>query len=311
VKVLFTVKYDDEKLKRIKELGYEVVFISEKEIENNNLTDDADVMVTYFACDRLDIDKMKNLKYIQTTSAGIDQLPKEKILKNNIVVANNKDGYKVPIGEWIVKSILDICKNSKSMFENQSKKRWKMDFTTKELSGQIILFLGTGNIATEAAKRLKAFDVEIWGINTKGTQKEHFHKCFSTYEMDKALKQCDFVVLAMPSTEDTKHILNKEKIKIMKEGSSIVNIGRGDLINQSDLIDCIYKFRGVALDVVEKEPLDVDSKLWNFDNVIITPHNSWISEKNTDRNFEMIFDNLNRFINDEPLKNVVDIKKGY
>ncbi|MCR1954843.1 phosphoglycerate dehydrogenase [Clostridioides mangenotii] len=311
MKVLFTVKYDEEKINMVKDLGYEVIYKSEKIIENTEEINTADVLVTYDSFSRLDINQMKNLKYIQTTSVGIDQLPKQEIVERQIIVSNNRGGYSIPIGEWIVKSILDIYKNTVSFYKNQKNKVWKPDFTTKEVSGIRVGFLGTGTIAMEAAKRLKAFDVEVWGVNTKGSIREYFDKCFSTSDLDEIFKSCDVVVASMPSTKETIGLVNKDKFELMKEGSVFINIGRGDLINQDDLIDCIGKFRGVALDVFEEEPLSEDNKLWDFDNVIVTPHNSWWSDKNPDRVFDLVYNNLKKFINNDNLKNVVDLKRGY
>lgn len=311
MKVLFTVKYDEEKINMVKDLGYEVIYKSEKIIENTEEINTADVLVTYDSFSRLDINQMKNLKYIQTTSVGIDQLPKQEIVERQIIVSNNRGGYSIPIGEWIVKSILDIYKNTVSFYKNQKNKVWKPDFTTKEVSGIRVGFLGTGTIAMEAAKRLKAFDVEVWGVNTKGSIREYFDKCFSTSDLDEIFKSCDVVVASMPSTKETIGLVNKDKFELMKEGSVFINIGRGDLINQDDLIDCIGKFRGVALDVFEEEPLSEDNKLWDFDNVIVTPHNSWWSDKNPDRVFDLVYNNLKKFIYNDNLKNVVDLKRGY
>jgi phosphoglycerate dehydrogenase-like enzyme len=311
MKVLFTVKYDEEKLDTIRNLGYEVIYKSERIIENNDEINEVDALVTYDSFSRLDIKQMKNLKYIQTTSVGIDQIPKEEIINRDIMVANNRGGYSIPIGEWIVKSILDIYKNTISFYKNQQNKEWKTDFTTREISGLRVGFLGTGTIATEAAKRLKPFDVEIWGVNTKGSNRDYFDKCFATSDMDEVFKECDVVVASMPSTKETIGLVNKDKFELMKEGSAFINIGRGNLINQDDLINCIEKFRGVALDVFEEEPLNKDSKLWEFENLIATPHNSWWSDKNPDRVFNLVHNNLEKFIKGEQLKNVVNLKKGY
>lgn len=311
MKVLFTVKYNEEKLNMVKDLGYDVIYKSEKIIENTEEINNADVLVTYDSFSRLDINQMKNLKYIQTTSVGIDQLPKQEIVEREIMVSNNRGGYSIPIGEWIVKSILDIYKNTVSFYKNQKNKVWQPDFTTKEVSGIRVGFLGTGTIAMEAAKRLKAFDVEVWGVNTKGSIREYFDKCFSRSDLDEIFKSCDVVVASMPSTKETIGLVNKDKFELMKDGSVFINIGRGDLINQDDLIDCIGKFRGVALDVFEEEPLSKDNKLWDFDNVIVTPHNSWWSDKNPDRVFDLVYNNLKKFINNDNLKNVVDLKRGY
>lgn len=311
MKVLFTIKYDENKLNSIRDLGYDVVYQSEKNIENNSEIDDSDILITYDSFSKLDINKMHNLKFVQTSSVGVDQLPKKEIIERGITVANNRGGYSIPIGEWIVKSILDIYKNTTSFYRNQQKKEWKTDFTTREISGMRVGFLGTGTIATEAAKRLKAFDVEVWGVNTKGHDKEYFDKCFANSDMDEVFKNCDVVVASMPSTKETIGMVDKSKFDLMKEGSSFINIGRGDLIKQNDLIECIDKFRGVALDVFEEEPLSKDSKLWEFDNVILTPHNSWWSDKNPDRVFNLIYNNLKKYKDGEKLNNVVDLNRGY
>nr|WP_243460888.1 hypothetical protein [Clostridioides difficile] len=121
MKVLFTINYGKEKFDKIRELGYDVIHYSEDSIENNEDVNTADVLVTYNPFERLDISKMKNLQYIQTTSVGIDQLPKDEVLKRNIKIANNRGGYSVPIGESIVLYILEIYKNSAKFFKLTTK----------------------------------------------------------------------------------------------------------------------------------------------------------------------------------------------
>lgn len=312
MKVLFTINYGKEKFDKIRELGYDVIHYSEDSIENNEDVNTADVLVTYNPFERLDISKMKNLQYIQTTSVGIDQLPKEEVLKRNIKIANNRGGYSVPIGESIVLYILEIYKNSAKFFKQQQNKEWKMDFSVSELYGQRVGFLGTGIISSEAAKRLKAFGVEIWGVNTDGSSKKYFDKCFATEDMNIVFEECDIVVVAMPSTKSTDGIVNKDMFKLMKDGSVFINVGRGNTVNQKDLEECVEKFRGVALDVFESEPLNKDNKLWECENVIVTPHNSWVSDKNKERTFNMVYNNLKHYImENKPVDNVVDISRGY
>ena len=114
-------------------------------------------------------------------------------------------------------SILEIYKNSKKFYEQQLNKKWKMNFSINELRGKKIGFIGTGTLATEAAKRLQGFDVEIWGVNTTGHNKEYFDKCFASDEMDEVFKYCDVVVATIPATKDTLGIINKDKFEIMKE----------------------------------------------------------------------------------------------
>lgn len=311
MKVLFTKNYGEEKFNKVKELGYEVIYYPEKDVHNNEHTNECNVLVTYNPFNPLDISKLNKLRYIQTTSVGVDQIPKDKLKGRNILICNNKGGYSVPISEWVVMYILEIYKNRKIFYDQQENKKWKMNFNISELKGRKIGFLGTGTIATECAKRLKSFEVEIYGINTSGKSTKYFDKCVSIENSDDVFKNSDVIVSTIPSTMDTIGILNEDKFKRMKDGSIFINVGRGSVVNEKDLIKYIYKFKGVALDVFENEPLNQESKLWDCDNVIITPHNSWISDRNDDRNFDMIYKNLKSYINNELLKNMVNIQKGY
>ena len=270
-----------------------------------------DVLVTYNSFEKLDISKMKNLKYIQLGSTGFDQVPKDKIINRDILLCNNKGGYSIPIAEWIVSTILQIYKNTKAFYVKQLKKQWICDYSVSEIYGRRIGFLGTGTLALESAKRLKAFGVEIWGCNTDGRSIKYFDKCFSTDDMDEIFKNCDVVVSTIPSTKQTYNIVNKDKFELMKEGASLINVGRGKILDEEDLLKYASKFRAVALDVFQEEPLSENSKLWELDNIIITPHNSWVSEQNSIRSFNLFYNNLKKYISDKEPENIVKIEKGY
>lgn len=311
MKVLITVKISDEQLEKIKSLGYEIIRISESKIKNYEEVDDADILVTYNPFKRLDISKMKNLKYIMLTSVGFDQLPKEKVIKQNIQVTNNRGGYSIPMSEWIVMCILEIYKKSKMLYKQQQDKVWHMDFGISELYGSRIGFLGTGTIAVEAAKRLNGFGVEIWGYNTNGREVEYFDRCFGKNQINEIFKNCDVVVSTMPCTENTIGMIDKDKFELMKQGSSFINVGRGKIVNEEDLIKYLDKFKGVALDVFEQEPLPKESPLWDADNVIVTPHNCWVSDKNDIRVEKLMYSNLKKYKEGKQVDNIVNIERGY
>ena len=311
MKVLITVKISDEQLEKIKSLGYEIIRISASKIKNCEEVDDADILVTYNPFKRLDISKMKNLKYIMLTSVGFDQLPKEKVIKQNIQVTNNRGGYSIPMSEWIVMCILEIYKKSKMLYKQQQDKVWHMDFGISELYGSRIGFLGTGTIAVEAAKRLNGFGVEIWGYNTNGREVEYFNRCFGKNQINEIFKNCDVVVSTMPCTENTIGMIDKDKFELMKQGSSFINVGRGKIVNEEDLIKYLDKFKGVALDVFEQEPLPKESPLWDADNVIVTPHNCWVSDKNDIRVEKLMYSNLKKYKEGKQVDNIVNIERGY
>lgn len=300
-------------MNRIKELGYEVSIVRENEITNNDEVNDSEVLVCYNPFNTLDISKMRRLKWIQLSSVGIDQLPFDIIKNRGIQVTNNKGGYSIPIGEWIVLKILEMLKKSSSLYRKQQMKKWKMDMSLLELYGKTVGFVGTGSIAAEAAKRLQGFEVNILGVNTSGTNTEYFNKCYSTEKIDDMLNQCDIVVITIPYTRKTHHMINDNRFKAMRDGAFIVNIARGNIIDEQTLISNIRngKIKGAALDVFEEEPLNLDNPLWGFDNVIVTPHNSWVSEEMNERRFKLILENLKRYSAGEKLVNLVDIDKGY
>ena len=316
IKALFTFKFSEEELERIRNLGYEVIFASESNKSSlGKLTDEElesiDILATYNCFEKIDISKMKNLKYIMLTSVGFDQLPKEKVIKQNIQVTNNRGGYSIPMSEWIVMCILEIYKKSKMLYKQQQDKVWHMDFGISELYGSRIGFLGTGTIAVEAAKRLNGFGVEIWGYNTNGREVEYFDRCFGKNQINEIFKNCDVVVSTMPCTENTIGMIDKDKFELMKQGSSFINVGRGKIVNEEDLIKYLDKFEGVALDVFEQEPLPKESPLWDADNVIVTPHNCWVSDKNDIRVEKLMYSNLKKYKEGKQVDNIVNIERGY
>lgn len=313
IKALFTYTYGEEKMNKIKTLGYDLIYIPEKEISNTNNIKDIDVLVCYNPFDNLDISILNNLKWIQLSSIGIDQAPTELIHRKNMILTNNKGGYSIPMGEWVVLKILEMLKNSKYFYKNQVNKQWKLNSSLLELYNKTIGFIGTGSIAKESAKRLQGFDANIIGLNTKGQNVEYFNKCYGINDFEYMISLCDIVVVSIPYTDKTHHLLDENIFKKMKDNVYIVNIARGSIINENHLIKYIKngKIRGVALDVFEEEPLKSDNPLWEMKKVIITPHNSWISEMRNERRYNIIYENMKRYINNEKLLNVVDLNKGY
>ena len=313
IKALVTYNYGNDSIKKIGDLGYDISVIDEREIRYSDDLKDIEVLVCYNPFQTLDITKMKSLKWIQLSSAGADQLPLDYVKESGIIVTNNKGGYSIPMGEWIVLKILELLKHSVKLYNNQRNKVWKMDTTVLELYGKTIGFVGTGSIASEAAKRLNGFGVKILGVNTKGKPVEFFDECFDSKNMNKMLSVCDFVVITIPYTNETHHLINEERFKNMKDGVWIINVARGSIIEEKALIRNIEegKIGGAALDVVEKEPLDKNSPLWKFPNVIITPHNSWISEMRNTRRLHLIYDNMSNYVSGRKLINLVTLDKGY
>ncbi len=309
MKALFTYDYGIENMKRIEKLGYEILIDSERTIENKEEYNDIDVLVCYNPFQNIDIHKLKQLKFIQLSSTGIDQIPKD--INTEILIANNHGGYSIPIGEWVVSKILEIYKNSRYFYQMQEEKKWKLTTDVFELKDKKIAFLGTGTVASESAKRLQGFDMNIVGFSKSGREKEYFDEVYSIDYFEETISTFDVIVLTLPYTKETHHFFNKRYLKSVKEGSILINVSRGKVLDENALLKNHERFLGIALDVFENEPLEQSNPIWNIPNLLISPHNSWISEMRNKRRFEKIYENLRRFINKEDILNKVNIKRGY
>ncbi|WP_025642511.1 phosphoglycerate dehydrogenase [Schnuerera ultunensis] len=313
MKALITFKYTDEEFKSLEDLGYDIIFKDERDISFSNDIKDADIMVCFDPFDKLDISMLPNLKWIQLLSAGINQVPIDKMVNQNIILTNNRGGYSIPIAEWIVLKTLEMYKNSKEFYEKQKNKDWKVDTSLLEIYGKTIGFIGTGSIAQEAAKRFEGFGVNIIGVNASGKKADYFHQCHSIDKINDIVGQCDVLIVAAPYTEKTHYLISEDVFKSMKDGTYLINIARGNIIDEKALINNLKsgKIKKAALDVFEIEPLSEDSPLWDMENVIISPHNSWASEMNFRRRYEIAYKNMKRYINKKKLINIIDLKKGY
>ncbi len=311
MKVLFTYNYGKEKFDKVRALGYELIYRDEKNLVIDDEIRDIEIFQCYNAFDKVDIDEFTHLKYVQLSSIGFDQVPPEKIVTRGITLCNNHGGYSIPIGEWVVAKILEIYKKTKSLYENQQQKKWKMDLEVDEIYGKKVLFLGTGTLAVESAKRLKAFGLTIVGMNSSGREVTYFDKTFTKERLETELKDADIVVSCLPSTESTYNFIDQEFIDMLKEDVVFINVSRGSVVDEDALVLNASKFKGIALDVFKNEPLSSESKLWEIDNIYISSHNSWVSAIRNDRRFDMIYDNLVAYKNGDKLKNVVDIERGY
>lgn len=313
IKALFTYDYGPERMALVRQLGYEVLLASEKNLTATADIAQTEVLVCYAPFKTLDIGLMPRLRWIQLSSIGVDQVPAALAQKARVTVTNNRGGYSVPIGEWIVHKVLEIYKQSRYFYENQQQRTWQLTTEILELGGRRVGFIGTGTIAQEAARRLAAFDMELTGFNTTGRSAPHFTQCFPITLLDRWIHRFDVVVVAVPGTPETEGLLNRAMLRRMKPSAVLINVSRGSVLDEGALVELLRegRFMGVALDVFQQEPLSPDNPLWGFSRVYVTPHNCWVSERRNDRRFEIILENLRRYKAGEALLNQVNLEKGY
>lgn len=279
-------------LNRIKALGHRVFF---QQMERNKLVCPYE-FVEGVICNGLflyhAIDKFVNLKYIQLTSAGFDRVPMEYVGEHGIEIYNAKDVYSIPMAEYAVGGVLQLYKQSRFFYNNQAKRVWNKNRKMLELHGKMVCIVGCGNVGIECAKRFKAFGCNVVGVNRTMKEADIFEKIFTLDELDVLLPVADIIILAIAASNETRHLVNKSRIKKLKSSAVIVNIARGSVLETEALVRLIDKIGGAVLDVFEEEPLDPYSLLWEKENVIITPHNSFVGDGNPERIRDVIMKNL-------------------
>ena len=243
------------------------------------------------------IEKFCNLKYIQLTSAGYDRVDMGYVKEHNIKIFNARGVYSIPMAEFAICGVLDLYKQSRFFYDNQKLHKWDKHRGLLELSGKTVCIVGFGNVGQECAKRFKAFDTTVYAVDIHEPQSDIYDKYFPLENIIEALIKSDIVVLTLPLTEKTKYMFDKKMFSHFKSNAILVNIARGAIVNQNDLICALQNGQlfGAVLDVFENEPLANDSLLWDVPNVIITPHNSFVGDDNIERLTKIILHNLEMY----------------
>lgn len=245
-----------------------------------------------------DIAAFSNLKYIQLTSTGMDRVPMDYIKAHGIDIRNAAGVYSVPMAEWTVLRLLELYKNAAALMTNQAQSRWEKDRSWLELAGRTACIVGFGAYGMETAKRLKAFGMNILAVNRSKRESPWVDQCYTLHCMDEALAQADAVILAIAMTDETRELINRERLSIMKQGAVLINAARGGLVDEDALLEALNDGRlsGVALDVFRTEPLLASSPLWHHPKVLVSPHNSFVGDNNQNRLTNIVLNNLKAVI---------------
>lgn len=238
------------------------------------------------------IEKFVNLKYIQLTSAGFDRVPMEYVAEHNIEIHNARGVYSIPMAEFAVAGVLQLYKKMDFFRESQKKHEWNKHRGCLELFEKTVCVVGCGSVGTECAKRFSAFGCHVVGVDLYPREDVYYENMVHLNELDSVLPRTDVLILTLPLTEETMHLMNAEKFALLKEGAVLVNIARGAVVDSEALIENVDKLGGAVLDVFEEEPLDASSSLWDMENVIVTPHNSFVGDNNQSRLRDVIMNNL-------------------
>ena len=278
-------------------------------------------------------DKAPNLRWIQFHWAGVDHAVEEPILNESHVVATTLSGAHAPqIAEYIVMMTLSLGHHLTDILNHQDRKDWPKDrwerFSPKELNQSTVGIIGYGSIGREAARLLNGFGTTILATKRDAMHPEdHGYipkglgdptgeiplRIYPPQAIVSMLKECDYAIITVPLTAETKGLISEKEITALKDGGYLIDVSRGGVLDHAAIIEALRERRlgGAALDVFPEEPLPEDSPLWNFPNVIISPHISGNTPQYDERAVALFSENLRRYLADMPLYNVIDPKRGY
>ena len=251
------------------------------------------------------------LKWVHTIQAGVNTWPLQRMRERGLVFTNGAGLAAPAIAEFVVMGMLALIKNLKGLIELQAERRWApWSLGGGDLAGARVLIVGYGSIGREIARRLAAFDVEITGARR---HPEGEPGVIGPDAWRARLAEFDWVVLAAASTSETRSMIGVAELAAMKPGAGIVNVARGDLIDQPALIAALKNGRlgGALLDVTDPEPPPKDDPIWTAPNALLTSHSSAVSQTFYKRAAALFLDNLDRYRSGQPLRNRVDLELGY
>ena len=316
-KLIITHTVEQKNMEQIKTIipDWDVITGKDKEIWEGHLKDAEVIAGWRKSVEKECLQNDSHLKWLQTWSAGVNSLPLEALESKNILLTSANGVHTFPISETIFALMLSLTRKIHTYVKNQQTKTWEHANLKSEIHQKTIGIIGVGAIGKETARIAKAFGMTVLGVRRSGKPEDFVDQMYTADQLSILLPQCDYVVITLPLTKDTFHLFGKEQFNQMKPSSFFINIGRGEIVVENDLIAALQNqtIAGAGLDVFEKEPLSEDSPLWDMENVIITPHTAGATEHYNQRVIENIFiPNLKNYVAGKTLAiNLVSYSKGY
>lgn len=256
----------------------------------------------------------EQLKWIQTISAGADELLKDVPQRIGVYRAVGK--FDEAIAEWVVAWMFMHAKNSYGFLRAQHEQKWQpMRTGISKVTGSCVLCVGLGSIATRLAKICKSLGVKVIGITRSATEvvTTDVATIYPSSDLQSLLPQADYVVISLPLTPETRLSFGANEVNAMKQGAALINIARGDLVDWPAICSALREKRLAACytDVITPEPLPDEHEYWRVPNLFITPHCSFQPHPPFVEDANRFSENLRRYLNGQPMMGFVDRAKGY
>jgi D-2-hydroxyacid dehydrogenase (NADP+) len=279
-----------------------------REEEIGDFIEKTDILFTAQISDEL-IGRAKNLKWIQTLSAGVDSIINLPSLRKEVLLTSARGIHGPQMSEMAILLMLALNRNFPKVIRNQDQRVWER-WPGKLLHNKKVGILGMGTIGEEIARKCKVLGMTVFGIDIVKRKIDSVDFFCGPEELLRVTKEVDYFIIVVPSTPQTKKMIGTKALSSMKPTAFLINIGRGDIVDEEALIHALKtgKIAGAALDTFWKEPLPKDNPLWDMKNVIITPHVGGISDIYVEQVLPILEENLRRFLQGERenLINLID-----
>ena len=255
--------------------------------------------------------KAPDLKWLHVFNVGVDHPIFAEMLQKGVRLTTSAGTTALPIARTAIAGLLMLSRGFPRWMDAQRRKVWepvRMEEAPADLDGQTLCILGLGGIGSEIARLALGLGMHVVGIRRSPRRGEDpVDELFPPQMLKEVLRTSQWLAIACPLTEETRGLIDREAISCLPRGAAIINVGRGEIIDEEALIEALNSrhLLGAYLDVFHTEPLPVSSPLWGLPNVILSPHNSAISRGNESRVLELLFDNLGHWLRDEALVNEV------
>ncbi|MBN2336393.1 D-2-hydroxyacid dehydrogenase [Candidatus Bathyarchaeota archaeon] len=255
---------------------------------------------------------LPNLRWMQSASAGIGWRAKTMGWTETDIMFTTSSGiHSTPLAEFCLMAMLMHVKGYHHMAEEKRRKHWARTCTT-ELRGKTLAVVGLGRVGTEVSRLAKCLGVHVLGakrhVEAVDPQPLNVDELYGVHDLKAMLGRADFVVIIVPETAETRGLIGREEFNAMKTGAYLINVARGTVVDEAALVEALGSGRlgGAALDVFELEPLPEDSPLWGMPNVIISPHSASTADTENAKLTEVFLDNMDRYHEGTPLRNLLD-----
>ncbi len=261
------------------------------------------------------VERAPNLKWVQLTSAGVDHALDEGLRSSSVTLTNAANLHSFAIAEFAVSACLALAKNIRECYRQKEQRLWE-PYNPTILRGKTMGIVGFGHIGKRVARIAKAFEMYVIGVRLSQIhpgKARHADVLLPPLQFERLLMESDFVVLTLPLTRLTHHMIGVAQLDAMKPSAYLVNVSRGPIVDERALAMAlqVQSIAGAAMDVFESEPLPVSSPLLDLPNFFYSPHIAgWLAEY-PEMVLEVFTDNLRRYLYGQRLRNVVDKQRGY